>query len=46
MGRKDELIEDTVEAFEEATGKAPNDYEFAEIEVVVDEYIEGGNDCD
>lgn len=39
MGRKDELVNDTVDAFEVATGKPPNDYEHAEIKVLAEEYI-------
>lgn len=46
MSRKEELINSTVEAFEESTGNSPNDYEFAEIKVAVDDYVEETNDCD
>lgn len=45
MGRKDELIDSTIEAFEESTGNPPNDYEYTEIKVAVDDYIEETNDC-
>lgn len=45
MGRKDELIDSTIEAFEESTGNPPNDYEYAEIKVAVDDYIEEIDDC-
>lgn len=45
MARKDEIIEDVVDAFEESTGRVPNDYELAEIRAVAQEYVEGENDC-
>lgn len=41
MGRKDELVNDTVDAFEVATGNPPNDYEYAEIKVLAKEYSDG-----
>lgn len=40
MGRKDELVNDTVDAFEVATGRVPNDYEHAEIKVLAREYVD------
>lgn len=38
MGRKDDLTDATVDAFEESTGSAPNDYEYAVIKTLAQEY--------
>lgn len=46
MGRKDELVNNTVDAFEVATGNAPNDYEYAEIKVLAEEYVSSEADKD
>lgn len=40
MGRKENLRDDTVLAFEESTGDLPNDYEMAVINIKVDEYLD------
>lgn len=39
MGKKDELIDDAVAAFEDSTGELPNDYEFAMIRNLAEEYV-------
>lgn len=40
MGKFEDLRAETIEAFEESTGKAPNDYERGTIDVVVREFLE------
>lgn len=44
MGKKDELIDDAVAAFEESTGDLPNDYEFAVIRNLAEEYVANEED--
>lgn len=40
MGKFEDLRAETIEAFEESTGEAPNDYERGTIDVVVREFLE------
>jgi hypothetical protein len=44
MGRKDELTNATVGAFEESTGEPPNDYEYATIKTLAQEYVSDEED--
>ncbi len=40
----EEMLDKTLAAYEQSTGEAPNDYQFAEIKVVVHDYVEEGRD--
>lgn len=44
MGKFEDLRAETIEAFEESTGEAPNDYERGTIDIVVREYLEREDD--
>jgi hypothetical protein len=40
MGKFEELRNDVVDAFEESTGEPPNDYDMAEINMLVHEEVD------
>jgi hypothetical protein len=42
MSDYEELRDDTIAAFEDSTGDVPNDYEMANIEISVRDYLEEG----
>ncbi|ATW69415.1 hypothetical protein SEA_OLICIOUS_60 [Streptomyces phage Olicious] len=46
MGRSEDLTNDTVDAFEVATGQPPNDYEYAQIKILAQEYSSGEENKD
>lgn len=40
MSKFEDLRAETIDAFEQSTGEAPNDYERGTIDIVVREYLE------
>lgn len=39
-----ELLDKTLTAYEESTGEGPNDYQYAEIKLNVEDYLDGQSD--
>lgn len=45
MGKKEEMMDDAVAAYEESTGQLPDTRDYVALEDVVNDYVKSEEDC-